>query len=226
MQQKTWTAVDEYLNAKLGNSDSALESALASNAAAKLPPFDVAPNQGKLLYLLARMSGAKRILEIGTLGGYSTIWLARAASVAGTVITLESEPRHIEIAKENIARANLECTVDIRSGAALETLDQLVKAETEPFDLVFIDADKPNNPAYLEGAIKLSRPGTVIVADNVIREGMIVDAENEDPRIQGVRKFFDHIANNPRLVATAIQTVGSKGYDGFALAIVTDSPSL
>jgi len=220
MQLKTWTAVDDYLNAKLGNSDSVLESALAANAEAGLPAIDVAPNQGKLLYLLARMSGAKRILEIGTLGGYSTIWLARAASVGGAVVTLESEPRHVEVARENIRRAKLECTVDIRSGPALQTLEQLVETEVEPFDFVFIDADKPNNPAYLEWALRLSRPGTVIVADNVIRQGMILDAESRDPRIQGTRKFFDKIAEDTRLIATAIQTVGSKGYDGFAVAIV------
>ncbi|HEY6184543.1 MAG TPA: O-methyltransferase [Terriglobales bacterium] len=220
MQPKTWTVVDDYLNAKLGNSDSVMEGTLAANAEAGLPVFDVAPNQGKLLYLLARMSGAKRILEIGTLGGYSTIWLGRAASAGGVVVTLESEPRHVAVATENIRRAKLECNVDIRSGLALETLEQLVKAEVEPFDFVFIDADKPNNPAYLELAIKLSRPGTVILADNVIREGMIADAENGDPSVQGVRKFFDKIANDTRLIATAIQTVGSKGYDGFALAIV------
>ena len=220
--QKTWTAVDDYLNAKLGNSDSVLEAALAANAKAGLPPFEVAPNQGKLLYLLAGMSGARRILEIGTLGAYSTIWLARAVSVGGMVITLESEPRHVEVAKENIRRARLKCIVDIRLGPALATLEQLGKARVEPFDFVFIDADKPNNPAYLEWAIKLSHPGTVIVADNVIREGMIVDAENKDPRVQGVRKFFDKIANDTRLIATAVQTVGSKGHDGFAVAIVKD----
>lgn len=222
MQQKNWTVVDDYLNAKLGNSDSVLEATLAANIKAKLPAFDVAPNQGKLLYLLAKMSGAKRILEIGTLGGYSTIWLARAASAGGTVLTLESEPRHVDVATKNIRRATLACKVDIRLGPALATLEQLVKEEVEPFDFVFIDADKPNNPAYLEWAIKLSRPGTVIVADNVIRDGEIIDAESEDPRVQGVREFFDKIANDARLEATAIQTVGSKGYDGFALAIVKD----
>lgn len=220
MEPKIWTAVDDYLNAKLSNSDSVLEATLAANAEAGLPAINVAPNQGKLLYLLARMSGAKRILEIGTLGGYSTIWLARALPPGGVVMTLESEPRHVEVATKNIQRAKLKCDVDIRPGPALETLEQLVRAEDEPFDFVFIDADKPGYPAYLESAIKLSRPGTVIVADNVIRQGQIVDAENSDPRVQGVRKFFDKIANDTRLVATAVQTVGSKGYDGFALAIV------
>lgn len=226
MHQKTWTAVDVYLNAKLGNSDSVLEATLAANAEARLPAFDVAPNQGKLLYLLAKMSGAKRILEIGTLGRYSTIWLARAASAGGIVLTLESEPRHVEVAAENIRRAKLACKVNIRSGPALETLEHLVKEEIEPFDFVFIDADKPNNPAYLTWVMKLSHPGTVIIVDNVIREGVIVEAENSDPRVQGVRKFFDKIANDTRLETTAVQTVGSKGYDGFALAIVRDSPSL
>lgn len=220
--QTTWTAVDEYLNAKLGTSDSVLEATLAANTAAKLPAIDVAPNQGKLLHLLAKMSGAKRILEIGTLGGYSTIWLARAASAGGAVVTLEAEPRHFEVAKENIRRAKLEGNVDMRLGPALETLEQLVKAKVEPFDFIFIDADKPNNPAYLEWAIKLSRPGTVIVVDNVIRDGMIVDAENKDPRVSGTRELFDKIAKDTRLTATAIQTVGSKGYDGFAMAIVKD----
>ena len=220
MQEKTWTAVDDYLNAKLGTSDSVLEAALAANAEANLPAIDVAPNQGKLLCLLARMSGAKRILEIGTLGGYSTIWLARALSAGGIVVTLEAEPRHVEVARENIRRAKLACKVDIRPGPAIETLEQLGKAEAEPFDFVFIDADKPNNPAYLEWAIKLSHPGTVIVVDNVIREGMIVDFESKDLRVQGTRKFFDKIANDNRLEATAVQTVGSKGHDGFALLIV------
>ncbi len=220
MQPKIWTAVDEYLNAKLGNSDSVLEATLAANAEAGLPAINVAPNQGKLLYLLARMSGARRILEIGTLGGYSTIWLARAVPAGGTVVTLESEPRHVEVATENIRRAKLKSSVDIRPGPALETLDRLVKEEVEPFDFVFIDADKPTYPVYLEWAIKLSRPGTVIVADNVIRGGKIVDAENSDPRVQGVRKFFDEIAKDTLLIATAVQTVGTKGYDGFALAIV------
>ncbi len=185
MQPKIWTAVDEYLNAKLGNSDSVLEATLAANAEAGLPAINVAPNQGKLLYLLAKMSGARRILEIGTLGGYSTIWLARAVPAGGTVVTLESEPRHVEVATENIRRAKLKCNVDIRSGPALEALEELTKSGVKPFDFVFIDADKPIYPSYLEWAVRLSRPGTVIVADNVIRGGQIVDAENSDRASRG-----------------------------------------
>jgi predicted O-methyltransferase YrrM len=219
--QKTWTAVDEYLNAKLGNSDPILEATLSANAAAGLPPIDVAPNQGKFLHLLARMSGAKRILEIGTLGGYSTIWLARAVPPGGTVVTLESEPKHVEVASRNIRNAGLRHVVEIRPGLALSSLEQLVGEAAQPFDFVFIDADKPNNPRYLEGALKLSRPGTIIVADNVIRAGAITDSETTDPRVGGVRKFFDDLAADGRLTATALQTVGSKGYDGFALALVT-----
>jgi predicted O-methyltransferase YrrM len=220
MKQKTWTAVDEYLNAKLVGSDPALDAALAANAEAELPAIDVTPNQGKLLYLLARMSGAKRILEIGTLGGYSTIWLARAVPNGGIVVTLELEKKHVEIAKQNIRNAKLGHVVDFHLGPALDTLEKLVNTGVQPFDFVFIDADKPNNPAYLEWALKLSHSGTVIVADNVIREGAIVDRMNTNPGVQGVQKFFDKIANDVRLTATAVQTVGSKGYDGFALAIV------
>ena len=220
MNQKTWTAVDEYLNLKLIGSDPALQAALDENARTGLPAFDVAPNQGKLLHLLARMSGARRILEIGTLGGYSTIWLARALPPGGKLVSLESDPNHAEVARRNIRNAKLERMVEIRLGAALDSLEHLEAERALPFDFVFIDADKPNNPTYLEWSMKLSRPGTVIIADNVVRDGAIVDPGNTDPRVQGVQKFFDKLSTDGRLAATAIQTVGSKGYDGFALAII------
>ena len=220
MDLKTWTAVDEYISGKLIGSDPILEAALATNAEAKLPAFDVAPNQGKFLSLLVRMTGAKRVLEIGTLGGYSTIWLARAVLPGGAVVTLESELLHATVARQNLRRAKLEHVVDLRLGSALETLAKLESEGTPPFDFVFIDADKPNNPAYLQMALKLSRVGTVIVGDNVIRDGAIVDPHNSDPRVQGVQKFFDCLADDKRLTATALQTVGSKGYDGFSIALV------
>ena len=212
--------MDAYLNEKLVGSDTSLESALLANAKAQLPAFDVAPNQGKLLNLLVRMCRAKRVLEIGTLGGYSTIWLARAVPDDGIVVTLESEAKHADVAISNLRTAGIEKKVTVRVGPALASLQQLVAENCQPFDFIFIDADKPNNPAYLEWSLKLSQPGTVIFGDNVIRDGAIVDSRNTDARVQGVRKFFDDIAADQRLVATALQTVGSKGYDGFALALV------
>ncbi len=223
MEQTTWTAVDEYLNAKLVGSEPALEAALAVSADAELPAISVAPTEGKFLHLLARMSGSKRILEIGTLGGYSTIWLARALPTGGTLLSLESEPKHVEVARKNVQYARVEHFVEIRLGSAVDSLQELVKKKIEPFDFIFIDADKPSYAVYLEWALKLSRPGTVIVADNVIRNGAIADLQSSDPRVQGVHKFLDSIAKNTRLTATAIQTVGSKGYDGFALAIVEEA---
>ena len=216
-----WKEVDRYLSDRLVAPDSALEEALAANAAAELPAIDVAPNQGKLLHLLARIAGARRILEIGTLGGYSTIWLARALPKDGRLITLEASAKHAEVARRNIARAGLGQMVDLRLGAALDTLPQLVKESAGPFDLIFIDADKPNIPDYLTWSLKLSRKGTVILIDNVIREGEILDASSSDASVQGVRRLFDMLHDEPRLQATALQTVGSKGYDGFAMAVVT-----
>ena len=223
MEQQTWTAVDEYLNEMLIGSDPILQDALAANAQAKLPAFDVAPNQGKLLQLLVRMCRATRVLEIGTLGGYSTIWLARALPPDGVVVTLESEAGHADVAARNIRNANLEHLVQIRVGLALDTLQQLAQEATELFDFIFIDADKPNNPAYLQWALRLSRPGTVIFADSVIRDGAIVDPKNSDPRVQGVQQFFRDLAETRCLTATAVQTVGSKGYDGFALLFVDET---
>jgi predicted O-methyltransferase YrrM len=220
MTKELWTAVDRYLVESLIPGDPVLDEALKANAAAGLPTIDVSPNQGKLLHLLARIQGAGRILEIGTLGGYSTIWLARALPSDGKLVTLEAEAKHAEVAKANIARAGLSSIVELRLGPALDSLAQLHKEGPPPFDLIFIDADKPNNPGYLEWSMRLSRPGTIIVLDNVIRDGAVIDPQNSDPAIQGVRRFFQMVASDSRLDATALQTVGSKGYDGFVLAIV------
>ncbi|OHX21743.1 O-methyltransferase [Chromobacterium sphagni] len=220
MSVQQWNAVDDYFSRSLVKQDAALEAALADSAAAGLPAINVAPNQGKFLNLLARIHGARRILEIGTLGGYSAIWLARALPADGRLVTLEFEPRHVEVAAANLARAGQADKVDIRQGAALDTLAQLIAEGAAPFDLIFIDADKPNNPHYLELALRLSRPGTVIIGDNVVRKGEVVNAASADPAIQGTRRFIELLGANPRLSATALQTVGSKGYDGFALAIV------
>lgn len=220
MSQELWTAVDQYLVESLIPRDPVLDEALRANAAAELPAIDVAPNQGKLLHLLARIQGAKRILEIGTLGGYSTIWLARALPSDGRLVTLEANAKHAEVATANIERAGLASLVEVRLGPGLESLAQLHREGARPFDFIFIDADKPNNPGYLEGALRLSRPGTVIVVDNVVRNGAIINAEEPDPAIQGTRRFFTMFAGDSRLDATALQTVGSKGYDGFTLAVV------
>ena len=220
MSQELWTAVDRYVAESLIPRDPVLEEALQANAAAGLPTIDVAPNQGKLLYFLARIQGARRILEIGTLGGYSTIWLARALPSDGTLVTLEVEAKHADVARANIERAGFSSIVQLRLGPALESLSELQKEGAQRFDLIFIDADKQNIPAYLEWSLRLSRSGTVIITDNVIREGAVINPEDPDPRVQGVRRFFEMIAADSRLDATALQTVGSKGYDGFTIAIV------
>jgi predicted O-methyltransferase YrrM len=220
MKQETWSAVDAYFFEKLIAADPVLEQALRDSDAAGLPQHNVAPNQGKLLQLLAQMQGARRILEIGTLGGYSTIWLARALPADGRLVTLEADSAHAAVAAINIERAGLSSLVDLRIGKAIETLPLLEKESVAPFDFIFIDADKPSNPDYLEWCIKLSRPGTVIIGDNVVRNGAVTDAASADRNVIGVRHFFDLMAANPRLSATAIQTVGCKGYDGFSLAIV------
>jgi predicted O-methyltransferase YrrM len=221
MSERQWTEVDEYLAALLLAPDGALEDALASSTAAHLPPISVAPNQGKMLELLARMHGSRRILEIGTLGGYSTIWLARALPSDGQLVTLELESLHAEVARKNIDRAGLGQLVDIRVGPAATSLRGLVDDGSEPFDFIFIDADKESYPTYLELSLQLSRPGTVIVADNVIRDGEVVNSSSTDERVQGTRTFLAMAAANERVEGTAIQTVGSKGYDGFALLLVT-----
>ena len=218
MVEAQWTEVDDYIAARLIPPDPLLDEVLRANAAAGLPPHDVSPAQGKLLHLLARISGARHILEIGTLGGYSTIWLARALPQGGRLVTLEADPRHAAVARANITRAGLADRVTLVEGPARETLPELT--DDGPFDFIFIDADKPANPDYLVWAMKLSRPGTIIVADNVVRDGAVADADSPDPKVRGVRQFFDMLAADPRLDATAVQTVGVKGYDGFAIAMV------
>ena len=223
--QERWTAVDRYITDLLVPEDPALDAAIAASAAAGLPPIAVTPNQGKLLGLLARVQGARTILELGTLGGYSTIWLARTLPAGGRLLTLEAEPRYAEVARANIARAGLAQTVELHVGPALQTLPQLLAEGAGPFDLIFIDADKKNNPGYFEWSLKLSRPGTLIIVDNVVRDGAILDPDADDPTlgnegIRGVRLFFERVAAEQGVDATAIQTVGSKGYDGFALMIV------
>ena len=220
IRTEQWTGVDTYLTGTLIPADPILEAALAANAAAGLPSIDVSPTQGKWLHLLAKIQGATHILEIGTLGGYSTIWLARALPPEGRLITLEYEPKHAAVAKENIARAGLSHLVEIRIGAAADSLAKLYAEDPTPFDLIFIDADKPNNPTYLEWALKFAHQGTLIVIDNVIRDGKIADPNDPDPSITGTRAMFEMLAANPRVSATALQTVGSKGYDGFAIALV------
>jgi predicted O-methyltransferase YrrM len=221
MTPEICSAVDEYFCATLIPFDQALADALRDSDAAGLPQHNVSPNQGKLLHLLVRIQGARKILELGTLGGYSTIWLARALPDGGRLVSLEVNPRAVAVAKASVARAGVSHIVDIRPGKAIDTLPSLEHEGIAPFDFIFIDADKPSNPEYLDWAIRLSRPGTVIVGDNVVRNGAVADPQSADPNVVGVRRFFDLMAANPRLSATAIQTVGSKGYDGFSLAIVS-----
>jgi predicted O-methyltransferase YrrM len=216
MNQDQWKAVDGYLAERLIARDAALEAALEASAAAGLPAINVSPTHGKLLHLLAKMQGARRILEIGTLGGYSTIWLARALVADGRLITIEADAKHAAVARTNLARAGLDAVVELRLGTALEILPHIAG----PFDLIFIDADKQNIPSYFDWAIKLSRAGSLIVVDNVIRKGAVIEAASEDASVQGVRRFLDMLATESRASATAIQTVGLKGYDGFALALV------
>ncbi|WP_437338296.1 O-methyltransferase [Sorangium sp. So ce394] len=224
MTQEQWSAVDRYITDLLVPPDAALDAALEASAAAGLPPINVAPNQGKLLNLLARIHGARTILEIGTLGGYSTIWLARALPAGGRLITLESEPKHAEVARANLDRAGVADRVELRLGRALDTLPKLAAEGRGPFDLIFIDADKPSNPDYFAWALKLSRRGSVIVVDNVVRRGAVVDPGSADPNVQGVRRLYELLAAERRVSATAIQTVGAKGYDGLAVALVTADP--
>jgi predicted O-methyltransferase YrrM len=216
MSQELWTAVDRYITDLLVPADAALEAALQASVDAGMPAIAVSPNQGKLLMLMAQMLGARRILEIGTLGGYSTIWLARGLAEGGRLITLEADPVHAGVARSNIARAGLGDVVEVRVGKALDTLPLL----EGPFDFVFIDADKVNYPGYLTWAVALSRSGTLILADNIVRKGAVIEADSSDINVQGVRRFNEMLAADARLSATAIQTVGSKGYDGFTIARV------
>ncbi len=218
--QRLWDRVDDYISDRLVPSDLALDEALAASERAGLPPINVARNQGRLLELLATAIGARAILEIGTLGGYSTIFLARGLPADGRLVTLEFSPRHAEVARENLERAGLSQVVEIRVGPAVASLAQLAAEGAGPFDLVFVDADKESYPQYLEWAVRLARPGALIVADNVVREGAILDGTVDDVSTAGIRRFYDALAAEPRLRATAIQTVGHKGHDGFAIAVV------
>jgi predicted O-methyltransferase YrrM len=218
--QKKWTEVDDYIASLLIPPDAALDGALKASDEAGLPPINVSANQGKLLMLFARMLNARNILEIGTLGGYSTIWMARGMAEGGRLITLEYEAKHAEVATANLVRAGLSGRVEIRVGRAGDTLPKLVEEGRGPFDLVFIDADKQGYTEYLQWSMKLSRRGTVIVADNVVRNGAITDEASSDEMVQGIRRFNRALAAEKRVSATEIQTVGSKGYDGLAIATV------
>lgn len=220
MAEDQWTEVEKYFSERLLPSDPTLESALEACATAGLPAISVSPTEGKLLQILAQILGARSILEIGTLGGYSTIWLARGLRAGGRLITLEVDPKHADVAQLNISRAGLQDVVEVRIGNALETLPQLSAERRGPFDLIFIDADKQNIPVYFEWALKLSRPGSVIVVDNVVRSGAVIDADSSDPNVQGVRRFIELLGAESRVSGTAIQTVGRKGYDGFAIVLV------
>ncbi|MCK8681303.1 O-methyltransferase [Streptomyces lichenis] len=222
MTQDQWKAVEEYVVDRLLPADEVLSTALAESDAAGLPQIEVSPPHAKLLQLLARSIGARAILEVGTLGGYSTIWLGRALPEDGRLVTLEYAEAHAEVARGNLARAGLEKVAEVRVGPALDSLPELVEEGAGPFDLVFIDADKVNNPRYVEWALKLTRPGSLIVVDNVVRRGAVVDGSGDDPSVRGTRETFDLVAEHPRLDATAVQTVGGKGWDGMLIARVTD----
>ena len=221
MSESTWEVVDEYVVERLAATDDVLDHVRQASAAAGLPDIAVSAAQGKFLHLLTRAVRASSVLEIGTLGGYSTVWFARALPAGGRVVTLEVDQHHAEVARSNAAAAGVADLVDVRLGAALDTLPRLVGEGAGPFDLVFVDADKENNAAYVRLALDLSRPGTIVVVDNVVRGGGVVDPGSADPRIRGTRALFDYLAAEPRLDSTALQTVGAKGYDGFVLALVT-----
>ena len=222
--QERWKAVDKYLEGLFALSDTALDAALRSCIVEGLPHIQVSPMQGKLLFLLANSVRAQKILEVGTLGGYSTIWLARALPPDGRLITLEHDPDHAKVARGNLRRAGLSGVADVRLGPALDTLPALAAEGIGPVDLVFIDADKPAYSDYLAWALRLSRPGTLIIADNVIREGEVMDQGTNDASVKGVRRFLEALSADPRAIGVAVQTVGSKGYDGFAIAVVIEGP--
>ncbi|MHB1583697.1 MAG: O-methyltransferase [Acidimicrobiales bacterium] len=219
MSHDRWDAVDHYVTDLLVHEDDALRAALDDSRAAGLPPINVSPAQGKLLHLLARAAGCRSVLEVGTLGGYSTIWLARALPADGRVVTLEIDPHHAEVARRNLERAGVAGRVDLRLGPAVDALGELER-EGARFDLVFVDADKPSNPAYFTAALALTHPGSVIVVDNVVRNGAVLDGPDDDPTVVGTRRVLEMMAAEPRVSATALQTVGTKGYDGFAVALV------
>jgi predicted O-methyltransferase YrrM len=216
-----WTDVDEYVESLLVPSDPALEAALSSSEAAGLPSIQVSPAQGKFLHLLARSVRARSILEVGTLGGYSTIWLARALPSGGRLLSLEVNPRHAEVARQNLERAGVSDRADVLVAPALETLPRLAVEGRGPFDLTFIDADKPTTAEYFDWAVRLSHPGSAIVVDNVVRKGTVAREEGADASSLGIRRFLARLRSDPRVSATVVQTVGRKGYDGFALALVT-----
>jgi predicted O-methyltransferase YrrM len=222
MTQERWTAVDRYLDDRLSGPDAVLDAVLDASAAAGLPTIAVSPSQGKLLFVLAKAVGARRILELGTLGGYSGTWLARALPADGLLVTVELDPAHADVARRSFERAGLAGVIDLRVGQALEILPQIGSERLGPFDVVFIDADKEHYPEYLEWAIRLCRPGSLIVADNVVRKGAVIDADSKDPVVRGTRRFIEALATDGRVTATAIQTVGVKGYDGFAMILVTE----
>jgi len=220
MNQDQWNAVDQYLEQAFGLTDRMLEAAVEGSRAAGMPQIQVAPNQGRLLQVLALANGSRRILEIGTLAGYSTLWLARALPPGGQLVTLELDPKHAAVAAENLARAGVAELVDLRVGPAIDSLRRLVEEGVEPFDFVFVDADKAGMPAYFEWSLQLTRPGALLVFDNVVRDGAVVDPASTDPSVKGVRRLNEMLAAEPRVLATTIQTVGVKGWDGFALARV------
>jgi predicted O-methyltransferase YrrM len=220
--KSTWTKVDDYFGELLAPADDALKAALHANDAAKMPAIGVSRLQGKFLYLLVKITQARRVLEIGTLGGYSTIWMARALPFGGRIVTLEMDAKHAAVARGNLLRAGVDDRVDLRVGRALESLPELQLTKKGPFDLVFIDADKQNNAEYVEWAVKLGRPGTVIVVDNVVRDGKVIDAKSRKGDVRGTRRMTELMAKHPRLSATVLQTVGMKGYDGLAMAVVTE----
>lgn len=220
MENEIWTKMDHYFDARLVGEDAALTAAVEATRAAGVPLIQVSPTQGKLLMVLAGALGARSILEVGTLAGYSTIWLARGLLPGGRVVTLELREKHAEVARANLQRAGVADRVQVRVGRALDVLGELAREGAGPFDLVFIDADKAGYPDYLTASLKLSRPGTLIVADNVVRDGRVLDETTSDPDMRGIRRFIELVAAEPRLTATAVQTVGEKGYDGFAIAVV------
>jgi len=220
MNQEQWTAVDSYISETVVPSDAALDAALEASIKAELPAIAVTPNQGKLLHIFARLVNARRVLEIGTLGGYSTIWLARALPDDGRLISLELNPKHAEVARGSIDRAGLTKKVEVKLGKALDTLPKLAAEGSGPFDLIFIDADKASIPEYFKWSLKLSRPGSLIIVDNVVRKGAVIEADSSDQDVQGVRRLNEMLAKEKRVTATTIQTVGSKGYDGITVALV------
>lgn len=220
MSSELWTAVDQYICDKIVPSDEALDHALRTSDEGGLPPISVTANQGRFLQFLAKIAGAKSILEIGTLGGYSTIWLARTLPDGGKLITLEIDSKHADVARANFEFAGLSSKIELRVGKAIDSLPKLQEESSAPFDLIFIDADKESNPEYFDWAVRLSHPGSIIIVDNVVRNGSIIDEGSDDPRVAGVRRLYDALATDRRVSVTALQTVGSKGYDGFAIALV------